>query len=83
MGLGWLGIYGRLSKLGSLFGGTLNNRCRSIIKDPKRDQNFDNHPYSYRCFVVFRVQAVVVEGSESPPRKVSNLLSPHAQHVGA
>ena len=35
-------IRGWLSKLGSLLG-TLNNRCRT--KDPKRDHNFDNHPF--------------------------------------
>ena len=29
------------------FWGTLINRCRIIlgIRDPKRDHNFDNHPY--------------------------------------
>ena len=27
--------------------GTLNNRCR-YIKDPKRDPNFENHPYKDR-----------------------------------
>ena len=26
--------------------GTLNNRCRIINRDPKRDHNFDNHPYA-------------------------------------
>ena len=26
------------------FLGTLNNRCRTILGDPKRDHNFDNHP---------------------------------------
>ena len=51
-GSGWrapgvLGVFmdsrfGWLSKLGSLLG-TLNNRCRT--KDPKRDHNFDNHPF--------------------------------------
>ena len=25
--------------------GTLNSRCRIIIGTPKRDHNFDNHPY--------------------------------------
>ena len=29
-----------------LFFGTLSNRCRPYyIKDPKRDPNFDNHPF--------------------------------------
>ena len=28
------------------FLGTLNNRCRINNRDPKRDHNFDNHPYS-------------------------------------
>ena len=29
------------------FLGTLNSRCRIIVRtDPKRDPNFDNHPYS-------------------------------------
>ena len=28
------------------FLGTLNNRCRTILRDPKRDDNFDNHPPS-------------------------------------
>ena len=37
-------LYGWLSKLWSLFG-TLNIRCRIIKRDPKRDHNFDNHPY--------------------------------------
>ena len=27
------------------FLGTLNTRCRSIIRTPKRHRNFDNHPY--------------------------------------
>ena len=27
------------------FWGTLNTRCRIINRDPKRDHNFDNHPY--------------------------------------
>ena len=27
------------------FLGTLNIRCRIIIGYPKRDHNFDNHPY--------------------------------------
>ena len=26
------------------FSGTLNIRCRIIIRDPKRDPNFDNYP---------------------------------------
>ena len=36
---------GWLSKLGSLFGYP-NDRCRTIIRTPKRDPNFDNHPCS-------------------------------------
>ena len=27
------------------FLGTLNNRCRIIKGTPKRDHNFDNHPF--------------------------------------
>ena len=29
------------------FLGTLNNRCRIIIGTPKREHNFDNHPYGF------------------------------------
>ena len=28
------------------FWGTLNFRCRIFNRGPKRDHNFDNHPYS-------------------------------------
>ena len=27
------------------FLGTLNSRCRILLRTPKKDPNFDNHPY--------------------------------------
>ena len=30
------------------FWGTRNTRCRIILRTPKRDHNFDNHPFGYR-----------------------------------
>ena len=35
---------GSCQNYGPFFGGSLNNRCRIKIRDPKGDHNFDNHP---------------------------------------
>ena len=41
------------------FWGTLNIRCRTIIGDPQRDHNFDNHPCEpWAKFVVTRTEVV-------------------------
>ena len=52
----WSSSYGWLSKLGSLFGYP-KNWCRIKIGTPKRDHNFDNHPYGYYKGLGFRVQS--------------------------
>ena len=59
------GVYGWLSKLWSLFLGTLNIRCRNIMKDPKREPNIDNHPFSYGSFGILR--------EEGTPKFVSTI----------
>ena len=41
------------------FLGTLNNRCRNYKRDPKRDHNFDSHPYRGSCFRVFSSNPIV------------------------
>ena len=39
------------------FLGILNIRCRTRIRDPKRDLDFDNHPHMFDCCLpVFSVQ---------------------------
>ena len=40
-----MGLYRAVVKILPPFLGTLNIRGRIIIGDPKRNHNFDNHPY--------------------------------------
>ena len=55
--------------------GTLNIRCRIIIKTPKRDPNFDNHPYNLAPLSA-RTRARIPQGTNHIPKKISR-GSPH------
>ena len=41
------------------FLGTLKLRCRIILRDPKRNHNFDNHPY--RRFIGMAIGSLELE----------------------
>ena len=55
--------------------GTLNNRCRSNNnnRDPKREPNFDNHPYSTLC------EGSLSKKSLEPEALIAPLRSPLCQ----
>ena len=46
--------------------GPLNTRCRTILRTPKRDHNFDNHPHDYVGFF-----------SQHPAGGVAKIRFPH------
>ena len=51
--------YGWISKLWSLFWGTLNIRGRIIIGTQKGTHNFDNHPYIHMGICILYVYTYV------------------------
>ena len=67
------------------FWGTLNNRCRVIIGTPKRDHNFDNHPYAPQTMqsLVIADLSPKLSAHESSlnPRPVSGARAPRIRNL--
>ena len=62
-----LDMGGRCQNCGPLLGSS-NTWCRIILKDPKRDHHFDNHPYS-------KVRSELCEAFLTSPPEVRKMLT--------